>query len=85
MIRKKLIKLGGSYAIVLDKSLLLMLGIKPETTLNVTTDNYRIMIESSENRRKRLASDEYLNSLMSQQGVLKLLNREGLKVAAKKK
>ena len=85
MIRKKLIKLGGSYAIVLDKSLLLMLGIKPETTLNVTTDNYRIMIESSENRRKRLASDEYLNSLMSQQGVLKLLNREGLKGAAKKK
>ena len=42
---KKLVNSGNSFALVVDKPLMRMLGIKPDTLLRVETDGRRIVIE----------------------------------------
>ncbi len=42
--RKTLCKHGNSYALVIDKPILEMLNIEPETPLEITTDGYSLRI-----------------------------------------
>jgi antitoxin component of MazEF toxin-antitoxin module len=48
--QKKLVTVGNSVAVVLDKSLRMALGIKPTTLVRVMTDGKRIIIEPSGER-----------------------------------
>jgi antitoxin component of MazEF toxin-antitoxin module len=47
---KKLVRVGNSVAVVLDKSLRQALGIKPTTLVRVLTDGQRIIIEPTGER-----------------------------------
>jgi hypothetical protein len=49
-VEKKLLKLGNSVALVIDKPLRLALGIKPTTLVRVMTDGKRLIIEPSGER-----------------------------------
>jgi len=49
-VEKKLVTVGNSVALVLDKSLRHALGIKPTTLVRVMTDGTRIIIEPSGER-----------------------------------
>ena len=48
---KMLTKHGNSYAVILDKPILDLLHITPETPLNVTTDGKNIVIGPSDAAR----------------------------------
>jgi antitoxin component of MazEF toxin-antitoxin module len=54
---KKLTAIGNSYGLIIDKSILELLEIAPETDLDVSTDGERLIIEPvrSPGRRRRLA------------------------------
>ncbi|MBN1556099.1 MAG: AbrB/MazE/SpoVT family DNA-binding domain-containing protein [Phycisphaerae bacterium] len=53
---KKLTKHGNSYALVIDKPILELLRITPETTLSIATDGETLMISPvrDDARRKKL-------------------------------
>lgn len=42
---KKLSRAGNSHAIIIDKPILQLLGITPNTLLKITTDGNKIVIE----------------------------------------
>ncbi|HPH66205.1 MAG TPA: AbrB/MazE/SpoVT family DNA-binding domain-containing protein [Kofleriaceae bacterium] len=42
---KNLRQIGNSYGIIIDKAILELLNIGPETDLEITTDGKRLMIE----------------------------------------
>jgi antitoxin MazE len=52
---KKLTKHGNSYALVIDKAIMDLLGIDPETPLEISTDGRRLFVETARdaNRRKK--------------------------------
>lgn len=55
---KKLTKHGNSYALIIDKPILDLLGIDAETTLSITTDGHALFIAPAQQvrRRKRIQS-----------------------------
>jgi antitoxin MazE len=58
---KKLTKHGNSLALVIDRPILELLKIDPETTLEVSTDGKRLIVspaEASVRRRKFEAAQE---------------------------
>lgn len=58
---KKLTKHGNSLALVIDRPILDLLKIDPDTPLDVTTDGKRLIVspaESSERRKKFEAAQE---------------------------
>ncbi len=64
---KKLTKHGNSYALVIDKAIMELLGIGPETPLEISTDGRRLFVERAREaaRRKKFkkavaeANEEY--------------------------
>lgn len=59
---KKLTKHGNSLALVIDRPILELLKIDPETSLEVSTDGKRLIIapaESSPRRKKFEAAQEF--------------------------
>ena len=50
--KKKLIKIGNSLGITLEKPILQLLKITPKTELEVTTDGQRLIIEPSHKFRE---------------------------------
>lgn len=42
---KKLSRAGNSHAIIIDKPILQLLGITPNTLLKITTDGNKIVVE----------------------------------------
>ena len=71
MITKKLVKHGDSMALIIDRSLLELLGIDEQTALNITTDGRALMIVPADDecRRKRFqhaldtCNEQYGNAL----------------------
>ncbi len=55
---KKLTKHGNSFALVIDRPILELLDIRPETPLEITTDGKRLIIGVAEPspRRKKFES-----------------------------
>jgi len=60
-LQKKLHKIGNSYGVILDRSLLGVLGISPDTLLEISTDGKSLTLrpvreESHKERVKRAAA-----------------------------
>lgn len=43
--KKKLVAVGNSAALIIDKAIMRLIGIGPKTVLRVTTDGYRLILE----------------------------------------
>jgi len=59
---KKLTRHGNSFALVIDRPILDLLGIDPETPLNVSTDGAQLIIspaKSTSRRKKFEAAQEW--------------------------
>ena len=61
---KTLTKLGNSYALVIDKPILDLLNIRPDTPLTISTDGKALNIAPEENEAERSGvSEEFEQSL----------------------
>lgn len=62
--KKKLAKHGHSYAILIEKSILDLLGITPETDLEVKTNGRDLIIRQPRKKRdvKKKANDGAVNN-----------------------
>lgn len=45
MMTKRLAKIGTSYGVVIDKPILALLGIDPESEVDISTDGQKLIIE----------------------------------------
>lgn len=52
--KKKLIKIGNSYGITLEKPVLRLLKISPDTELEIITDGQRLIIEPARKFKEAL-------------------------------
>jgi antitoxin component of MazEF toxin-antitoxin module len=50
---KKLTRHGNSYALVIDKAIMDILGIDPETPLEISTDGRKLFVERARKARRR--------------------------------
>ena len=48
---KRLVQHGNSYALIIDKPIMKMLGITPETALKISTDGKKISVEPQESKQ----------------------------------
>jgi antitoxin component of MazEF toxin-antitoxin module len=55
---KKLTKHGNSLALVIDRPILDLLRIDPDTPLDVSTDGQRLIVAPAENSARRKRFDE---------------------------
>ena len=55
--KKRLSRHGNSFAIVIDKPILKLLSINEKTTLKVTTDGNKIIIEPIKSAKNKISSD----------------------------
>jgi antitoxin MazE len=60
MLTKRLSKHGNSLALVIDRSILELLGIDEDTTLNISTDGRALVIVPSPEKRRRKRFEEAL-------------------------
>jgi antitoxin component of MazEF toxin-antitoxin module len=51
--QKKLTKHGNSWALIIDKPILDLLKIDPETPLEITTDGQMLIVSPSQDRARR--------------------------------
>jgi antitoxin component of MazEF toxin-antitoxin module len=65
---KKLTKHGNSYALVIDKPILELLKIDPDTPLEVTTDGTGLRIEPASDEIKVARVTRVMNELDEQYG-----------------
>ena len=47
MLTKSLVKVGNSYAIVLDRTLMDLVGISPDVPVNIQVDGQKLTLSSS--------------------------------------
>jgi antitoxin MazE len=59
---KKLSKHGNSMALVIDRSILDLLGIDSETPLDISTDGKALVVTPSREKKRRKQFDAALNS-----------------------
>jgi antitoxin component of MazEF toxin-antitoxin module len=59
---KKLSKHGNSLALVIDRSILDLLNINEETSLNVSTDGEALVVAPVRDKKRRKRFDEALKS-----------------------
>ena len=52
---KTLTKLGNSYALVIDKPILDLLNIRPDTPLTISTDGKALFIAPEENEEDKMS------------------------------
>lgn len=62
---KTLTKHGNSYALIIDKPLMEMLNIEPETPLNLSTDGKTLII-SAEDPARRKKIDVAMKQIMTE-------------------
>lgn len=60
---KKLTQIGNSYGLVLDRSILELLGISPDSELQLSTDGTRLIIEPVARRKDPTRSSKRPSAL----------------------
>jgi len=60
---KTLVKHGNSYALVIDKPILDLLNIRPDTPLKVSTDGESLLVSPEEETERTGVSEEFEQSL----------------------
>ena len=65
---KKLSKHGNSLALVIDRSILDLLGIDEQTALEVSTDGAALIVMPAQDKRRRKKFDEALESTNKRYG-----------------
>ena len=65
---KKLTKHGNSYALVIDKPILELLRITPETPLSIATDGETLMVSPVRDARRRKKFEETLSKIHRKYG-----------------
>ena len=68
MMTKKLSRHGNSLALVIDRSILELLGIDEQTTLNISTDGRALVIVPSHEKRRRKRFEEALSACNDRYG-----------------
>ena len=68
MITKKLSKHGNSLALVIDRSILELLGIDEQTTLGISTDGRALVIAPTHGKRRRKQFQQALSACNEQYG-----------------
>jgi antitoxin MazE len=68
MLTKKLSKHGNSLALVLDRSILELLGIDERTTLEISTDGRVLVVAPAHNKRRRKRFQDALTACNEQYG-----------------
>ncbi len=68
MMTKKLSKHGHSLALVIDRSILELLGIDERTTLDISTDGRVLVIAPTPDRRRRKRFQQALAACNEQYG-----------------
>ena len=68
MMTKKLSKHGNSLALVIDRSILELLGIDEKTTLDITTDGRALVIAPAPDHRRRKRFQQALTACNEQYG-----------------
>lgn len=74
-ITKKLMKLGNSYGIVIEKPILELLGINADTPLEISTPNGKILVitpvqeHANDDRGPELSLEEVLQRINEKYGV----------------
>lgn len=67
---KKLAKVGSSYAIILDKSLMELLDIKPASEVQIKTDGTSLIITPYDKDMKQKKIDDVLGFVLRENGVV---------------
>ena len=60
---KTLTKHGNSYALVIDKPILDLLKIRPDTPLEIVTDGKSLVVSPSNGENEDIADDQFQESL----------------------
>ena len=68
MMTKKLSKHGNSLALVIDRSILELLGIDERTTLDISTDGRALVIAPTHDKRRRKRFQQALAACNEQYG-----------------
>jgi antitoxin MazE len=68
MLMKKLSKHGNSLALVIDRSILELLGIDEQTTLHISTDGRALVVTPSRDKRRRKSFQDALTACNEQYG-----------------
>ncbi|MHB8861402.1 MAG: AbrB/MazE/SpoVT family DNA-binding domain-containing protein [Pirellulaceae bacterium] len=68
MLTKKLSRHGNSLALVIDRSILELLGIDEETTLEISTDGRALVVVPAQGKRRRKRFQDALTSCNEQYG-----------------
>jgi antitoxin MazE len=68
MMTKKLSKHGNSLALVIDRSILELLGIDEQTTLDISTDGRALLIVPAHDKRRRKRFQQALAACNEQYG-----------------
>jgi antitoxin component of MazEF toxin-antitoxin module len=66
MLTKKLSKHGNSLALVIDRSILELLGIDEQTSLNITTDGQALVVVPAHSQRRRKQFQDALTACNEQ-------------------
>jgi antitoxin component of MazEF toxin-antitoxin module len=68
MLTKKLSKHGNSLALVIDRSILELLGIDEHTTLDISTDGRALVVVPAHGKRRRKRFQDALTACNEQYG-----------------
>ncbi|MHB0959674.1 MAG: AbrB/MazE/SpoVT family DNA-binding domain-containing protein [Pirellulaceae bacterium] len=68
MLTKKLSRHGNSLALVIDRSILELLGIDEETTLEISTDGRALVVVPAQGKRRRKRFQDALTACNEQYG-----------------
>lgn len=68
MLKKKLSKHGNSLALVIDRSILELLGIDEHTTLDISTDGRALVVVPAHDKRRRKRFQDALTACNEQYG-----------------
>jgi antitoxin MazE len=68
MLTKKLSKHGNSLALVIDRSILELLGIDEDTTLDISTDGRALVVVPARDKRRRKRFQDALIACNQQYG-----------------
>ncbi len=65
---KKLTKHGNSYALIIDRPILELLNISPDSPLEVTTDGTSLVITRARGRKRHMTIPAALKSVNAKHG-----------------
>lgn len=68
MLTKKLSKHGNSLALVIDRSILELLGIDEQTTLEISTDGRALVVAPAHDQRRRKRFQDALTACNQRYG-----------------